>query len=87
MAYIVMEDINQLWYEITDHSWLALRQTLQDYKNRVVGIEDEMVDQLISITQTLESLDQEFPKNPKQLEQLLNNHFISEQEMEDEDME
>ncbi len=70
MALISQDYISKLWNEMKTKSWSNLRNLLQNKAEGADGIEKNMIDALLSATNSLSR--KPFPKNPEDLSQMLN---------------
>ncbi len=71
MAHIPSDDVRQLFQENKQKSWSGLRQVLFHHRGKANGIEDSVVDNLLIITQRLESSGQPYPASAEHLQRVL----------------
>jgi hypothetical protein len=72
VAHIPKDDVQTLWKETQDHNWTALEQTLKGHQNKAGGIDDKMVDILISVSQMMADSNKPFPDSVDELYNTLN---------------
>lgn len=75
MAHIPMGDIEELWNSTPQHSWKALHQNLEGRKGTSEGISNNLVDDMIRISSSMEKSGKSFPSSAQQLYNELNQHL------------
>lgn len=72
MAHIPMDDVDELWSQLREHTWSGLQQILESHKGKIDGIDDELVDVMLQMTQDLQRAHRPFPHTERDLYELLN---------------
>ena len=86
MAYIPMNDIQELWGETREKNWDAFYQTLEQHNGETNGISQNLINMMIPEVQDLEQSGTPFPDSPDQLSEVLNQNLDRYGQMVDEDM-
>jgi len=86
MAHITLEIVYDLWENLEERSWPALRHVLNEaYYDDTVddtsGINARTIDTLIDMTRHLEYRGNDFPNSAEQLYHVINANFGYEEEM------
>lgn len=72
MAHIPMDDIKQIWRELSDRSWKGLGEYLREHKGKADGISDTLVDEMGQVASEMEKSEQGFPGSADDLYKMIN---------------
>jgi hypothetical protein len=75
MAHIPMDDVQQLFGENKQKSWMGFQQILKQHKGKTDAIEDSIVDSLMMVTRRLEQSKEPYPHTPEQMQRVLENEM------------
>ncbi len=71
MAHVTQGDIEELWNS-APHNWSGLQKNLQSRQGKAEGISNNVVEDMLRITQDMERSGQSFPGSPQQLYDMMN---------------
>ncbi|HEU5424680.1 MAG TPA: hypothetical protein VFU72_14140 [Nitrolancea sp.] len=77
MAHIPKDDIQQLWNELPSKNWSGLHKVLQNHQGKANGISNNLVDDMLRMSQRNEQSGKAFPGSMDQLYQQLNSELQS----------
>ncbi|HET7037108.1 MAG TPA: hypothetical protein VFI42_15590 [Thermomicrobiaceae bacterium] len=75
MAHIPKDDIQQLWNALPSRNWSSLHKWLEHQKGTTNGISDNLVDDMLRLSQRNEQSGKSFPSSMDQLYQELNSEL------------
>ncbi len=53
-----MDDINEIWGELSNHSGEALKQDLEEHKNKADEVDNTLVEEMINISSKIEKAEE-----------------------------
>lgn len=63
--------INRAWGQLKDHSWPALQEKLDEYKDKAGDAEKGIVDRVKGVVGSLQASGEKFPDSPDQLKSMI----------------
>lgn len=77
MAYVLIDDFNEIWNQLEDHSWYGLKEALEEHQGELQGISDDLADMMVQASEYFENQGRSFPDSPDELSKIMNDEIES----------